>query len=261
LNSKENPLAQAPLSAVVITRNAATQLEACLASVAFAQETLVVDSGSTDGTVALARARGARVIEHEWLGYGRQKQFAVAQAAHDWVLCIDADERVSEPLRAAIVAELAAPRGYVYAMARCNQFMGRWLRHGEGYPDWNTRLFHRQHARWSDDAVHEHVLTTASVGRLAGDLMHESAETLERYLDKQNRYTTLQAERMLADGRDAGALQMLFSPVVRFLKFYVFRLGFLDGVPGLVHIAIGCMNSFNKYAKLRSLRRDAARRA
>jgi len=247
----------AALSAVVITRNAANQLEACLASVAFAQETLVVDSGSTDGTVERARARGARVIEHEWLGFGRQKQFAVAQAAHDWVLCIDADERVSAPLRASIVAELAAPRGHVYAMARCNRFMGRWLRHGEGYPDWNTRLFHRQHARWSDDAVHEHVLTTASVGRLAGDLLHESAETLERYLDKQNRYTTLQAERMLADGRDAGALQMLFSPVVRFLKFYVFRLGFLDGVPGLVHIAIGCMNSFNKYAKLRALRAES----
>jgi glycosyltransferase involved in cell wall biosynthesis len=249
------------LSAVVITRDAAGQLAACLASLAFAQEILVVDSGSTDGTVELAKVHGAHVIEHAWLGYGRQKQLAVTKAAHDWVLCLDADERVSDELRASIVAELAAPRGFVYAMPRCNQFLGRWLRHGEGYPDWNTRLFHRGHASWSDDPVHEHVLTTHPVIRLAGDLMHESAETLERYLDKQNRYTTLQAERMLADGRDASALQMVFSPLVRFLKFYVFRLGFLDGVPGLVHIAIGCMNSFNKYAKLRALRRDAARRA
>jgi glycosyltransferase involved in cell wall biosynthesis len=239
---------------IIITRDAASQLEACLASAAFAQEILVVDAGSTDGTVELARARGARVVSHAWLGFGRQKQFAVSQAAHDWVLCLDADERVSDGLRASIVAELAAPRGFVYAMPRCNRFMGRWLRHGEGYPDWNTRLFHRAHARWSDDTVHEHVLTTASVVRLAGDLMHESAESLERYLDKQNRYTTLQAERMLADGQDVGVLHMIFSPVVRFLKFYVFRLGFLDGVPGLVHIGIGCMNSFNKYAKLRALR-------
>jgi glycosyltransferase involved in cell wall biosynthesis len=247
----------APLSAVVITLNAASQLDACLASVAFAEEILVVDSGSTDGTVELAQARGARVIQHEWLGYGRQKHFAVTQAAHDWVLCLDADERVSDELRNSIAAELAAPRGFVYSMARCNRFMGRWLRHGEGYPDRNTRLFHREHARWSDDPVHEHVLTTAPVVQLAGDLMHESAESLERYLDKQNRYTTLQAERMLADGRDAGALHLVFSPLVRFFKFYVFRLGFLDGVPGLVHISIGCMNSFHKYAKLRELKRTA----
>jgi glycosyltransferase involved in cell wall biosynthesis len=240
---------------VIITLNAAGQLAACLDSIAFAQEILVVDSGSTDGTVELARARGAKVLTHQWLGFGRQKQFAVAQAAHDWVLCVDADERVSDALRASILAELEAPRGFVYSMPRCNRFMGRWLRHGEGYPDPNTRLFHRAHASWSDDPVHEHVLTTASVIRLSGDLMHESAESLERYLDKQNRYTTLQAERMLADGRGAGALHLVFSPIVRFLKFYVFRLGFLDGVPGLVHIAIGCMNSFNKYAKLRALKK------
>jgi glycosyltransferase involved in cell wall biosynthesis len=247
-----------PLSAVVITRDAARQLEDCLASVAFAQEILVVDSGSTDGTVELARARGAKVVTHQWLGFGRQKQFAVSQAAHDWVLCLDADERVSDALRASIVAELAAPRGFVYSMPRCNRFLGRWLRHGEGYPDWNTRLFHRAHGSWSDDPVHEHVLTTVPVLRLAGDLMHESAESLERYLDKQNRYTTLQAERMLADGRTAGVTDLLFSPLVRLFKFYVFRLGFLDGVPGLVHIAIGCMNSFNKYAKLIALRREKA---
>jgi glycosyltransferase involved in cell wall biosynthesis len=245
------------LSAVVITRDAAGQLGPCLASLAFAQEILVVDSGSTDGTVELAQAHGAHVIEHAWLGYGRQKQLAVAKAAHDWVLCLDADERVSDELRASIVAELAAPRGFVYAMPRCNQFLGRWLRHGEGYPDWNTRLFHRAHASWSDDPVHEHVLTTHPVIRLIGDLMHESAETLERYLDKQNRYTTLQAEKMLAEGRTAGGFALLFSPLARFFKFYVVRLGFLDGLAGLVHISIGCMNSFMKYAKLIALRKAA----
>jgi glycosyltransferase involved in cell wall biosynthesis len=243
------------LSAVVITHNAASQIDPCLASVAFAEEILVVDSGSTDGTVELARRRGARVIDHAWLGFGRQKQFAVSQAAHDWVLCLDADERVSDDLRASIVAELGSPRGFVYAMPRCNRFLGRWLRHGEGYPDLNTRLFHRAHARWSDDPVHEHVLTTQSVIRLRGDLLHESAETLERYLDKQNRYTTLQAEKMLAEGRSAGALALVFSPLARFVKFYLVRLGFLDGVAGLVHISIGCMNSFMKYAKLIALRK------
>jgi glycosyltransferase involved in cell wall biosynthesis len=243
------------LSAVIITQNAASQLGACLDSVAFADEILVVDSGSGDGTRELARARGARVLEHAWLGFGPQKQFAVEAAAHDWVLCIDADERVSPALREAIVRELTAPRGRVYAVARCNRFLGRWLRHGEGYPDWSLRLFHRGHARWSDDPVHEKVLTREAPQRLAGDLMHDSAETLEKYLDKQNRYTSLQAEMLRAAGRRATLAHIALSPVLRFVKFYVLRLGFLDGAPGLVHIAIGCMNSFTKYAKLLALER------
>jgi hypothetical protein len=142
-------------------------------------------------------------------------------------------------------------------MPRCNRFLGRWLRHGEGYPDWSVRLFHRAHARWSDDAVHEKIVTGQPVVRLHGDLLHDSAETLEKYLDKQNRYTTLQAELLRSAGRRASVAQLLLSPALRFVKFYLVRLGFLDGVPGLVHIAIGCMNTFNKYAKLKALEREA----
>ncbi len=248
-----------PLSAVIIARDAARQIDACLASLAFADEIVVVDSGSTDDTRERARLRGARVIEQAWLGFGPQKQFAVSQAAHDWVLCIDTDERVSDPLRDAILAELCAPRASVYAMPRCNRFMGRWLRHGEGYPDWNVRLFHRGRARWSDDLVHEHVVTGQRIDRLAGDLLHESADSLERYLDKQNRYTTLQAERIAATGVRPGALASVLRPVFRFLKMYVLRLGFLDGFPGLVHIGIGCWNTFVKNVKARALL-DAAPR-
>jgi glycosyltransferase involved in cell wall biosynthesis len=244
------------LSAVIITKNAASSLGECLASVAFADEIVVVDSGSSDGTRALAKERGARVIEHDWLGFGPQKQLAVDAAAHDWVLCVDADERVSPALREAIARELAAPRAHVYALARCNRFLGRWLRHGEGYPDWSVRLFHRAHARWSDDPVHEKVVSEAPATKLAGDLLHDSAETLERYLDKQNRYTTLQAQTLRSAGRRATVLHLALAPAFRFVKFYVLRLGFLDGAPGLVHIAIGCMNSFNKYAKLMALERS-----
>jgi glycosyltransferase involved in cell wall biosynthesis len=246
-----------PLSVAIIARNAASQLDGCLASVAFADEIVVVDSGSTDGTVELAARRGARVIAKEWLGFGPQKQFAVASASNDWVLCLDADERLSDTLRESILDELKAPRGLVYAMPRCNRFLGRWLRHGEGYPDWSVRLFHRAHARWSDDAVHEKIVTGQPVVRLHGDLLHDSAETLEKYLDKQNRYTTLQAELLRSAGRRASVAQLLLSPALRFVKFYLVRLGFLDGVPGLVHIAIGCMNTFNKYAKLKALERGA----
>ena len=245
------------LSVALITRNAAAQLERCLESVAFAEEVVVVDSGSTDGTLELAARHGARVIQKEWLGFGAQKQFAVEAASHDWVLCVDADERVSRELREQITEELKAPRGFVYAMPRRNRFLGRWLKHGEGYPDWSVRLFHRAHARWSGELVHEKVLTRSPVLRLSGDLLHDSAETLEKYLDKQNRYTSLQAESMRVAGHRASALQLVLSPLLRFIKFYVLRLGFLDGVPGLVHVAIGCMNSFNKYAKLKALERAA----
>lgn len=239
-----------PLSVVIITRDAGSQIGACLASVEFADEKLIVDSGSVDDTLLIARSHGARILEQKWLGFGRQKQFAVDAALNDWVLCLDADEMVSEPLKSAILNEMASPQGTAYEMARCNRFLGRWLRHGEGYPDWSLRLFHRAHARWSDDPVHEKVVSSAPARKLRGDLLHDSAESLEKYLEKQNRYTSLQAAQLMAAGRNAGVFRLLASPALRFFKFYVIRLGFLDGLPGLIHVCIGCMNSFNKYAKL-----------
>ncbi len=245
-----------PLSVVLITQNAAAQLADCLASVAFADEVVVVDSGSSDGTREVAERYGARVVNKAWLGFGRQKQFAVEQAAHDWVLCLDADERVSPELAASLVRALQAPETPVYRMARCNRFLGRWLRHGEGYPDWSLRLFDRRAARWSDDPVHEKVIATGEVGTLQGDLLHESAESLDSYLAKQNRYTTLAAKEALAAGRRASVAQLLLSPILRFIKFYFLRCGFLDGLPGLVHILIGCQNSFLKYAKMLAMQGD-----
>jgi glycosyltransferase involved in cell wall biosynthesis len=249
-------MARSPLSAVLIARNAASQLPASLAALAFCDEIVVVDSGSDDDTRAIAQRHGARVIEQAWLGFGPQKQFAVGQAQHDWVLCIDADERVSDELRTGIVAELAAPKYDAYRFPRCNRFMGRYLRHGEGYPDWSLRLFDRRQARWSDDAVHERVITEAVVGELRGDLLHDSAETLAHYLAKQDRYTSLAAVEALARGKRATLLHLLLSPLVRFVKFYFVRVGFLDGLPGLVHILVGCRNSHMKYAKMRAILKE-----
>jgi len=248
-----------PVSAVLITRNAAATLDACLESLAFAAEIVVVDSGSTDDTVEIAARRGARVVQKEWLGFGRQKQYAVDQAKHDWVLCLDADERVSPELAASIAQALATPVSPVYRMARRNRFLGRWLAHGEGYPDWSPRLFNRLNARWSDDLVHEKVLYALTPGTLDGDLLHDSSDDLATYLDRQNRYTTLAARQAYELGRSANVLHLLFSPVVRFFKFYILRLGFLDGVPGLLHISIGCMNSYLKYAKLLELHKAEGR--
>ena len=245
-----------PLSVVLITFNAGQQLADCLESVSFAEDIVVVDSASTDDTVEIAVRYRARVLQHEWQGFGPQKNFAVRQARYDWVLCIDADERVSPELALAIQTELSASQYHAYQLARCNRFMGRWLRHGEGYPDWILRLFNRQYAQWSDDTVHEKVLYQGEIGKLHGDLLHDSADSLDAYLTKQNRYTTLQAQTLYTEGKKASPLHLLLSPMLRFIKFYIVRLGFLDGVAGLVHIAIGCINSFHKYAKLLALQRQ-----
>jgi glycosyltransferase involved in cell wall biosynthesis len=252
-DAMSDPLPRLALSLVVVAHDAGKELADCLASAAFAAEAIVIDSGSRDDTVEIARRFGARVIEQPWLGYGPQKNFAVAQAAHDWVLCLDVDERVSPELERSIRAAMRDPRHAAYAMARRNRFLGRWLAHGEGYPDWNVRLFDRRHAKWSEDVVHEHVLADASVGRLCGDLLHASAESLDGYIAKQNRYTTLQAEAMHARGERFSSVRLVLSPLARFLRFYLLRAGFLDGSAGLVHIAIGSFASFCKYAKLRAL--------
>ena len=246
-----------PLTVAVIALNAGSQIGPCLASAGFADEILVVDSGSTDDTVEVARRHGARVETKEWLGFGRQKQHAVAIARNDWVLCLDADERVSEDLARSIRAALASRRYHAYRMARRNRFLGRWLAHGEGYPDWTVRLFHRAHAGWSNDEVHEAVLTTVEVGRLDGDLLHDSAEDIATYMVKQNRYTTLHAEALFSQGVRAGYWRLAASPLMRFIKFYILRFGFLDGGPGFAHVVIGCNNTFHKYLKLIELEKSS----
>lgn len=249
------PIDKISLSVVIIAKNAATQIGACIDSVSFADEVLVVDSGSEDETRAIADVKGCRLIEKEWLGFGRQKQFAVGEAKHDWVLCLDVDERVSPELAGSIRAAMAAPGFKAYRMARRNRFLGKWLTHGEGYPDWSLRLFHRAHASWSNDEVHEAVITTVDVGTLQGDLLHDSAEDVSTYLAKQNRYSSLHAEALYQQGVRAGYLKLLLSPLARFIKFYFIRLGFLDGGPGFAHVAIGCFAAFAKYAKLIELSR------
>jgi glycosyltransferase involved in cell wall biosynthesis len=241
---------KAPVSVVIIALNAARQIEPCLKSVEFADEVLVVDSGSQDETRAIAEVAGARVVEKEWLGFGRQKQFAVGTAKHDWVLCLDVDERVSPELAAGLRVAMANPDHFAYRMARRNRFLGRWLAYGEGYPDWSLRLFHRAHASWSNDEVHETVITTVDVGTVRGDLMHDSAEDVTSYLAKQNRYSSLHAQALYSQGVRAGYLRLFVSPLARFIKFYFLRLGFLDGGPGFAHVAIGCFAAFAKYAKL-----------
>jgi glycosyltransferase involved in cell wall biosynthesis len=253
-NTAEDKL---PITVAIIAHNAGRQIGPCLASVGFADEILVVDSGSSDDTAQVALRHGARVETKEWLGFGRQKQHAVSIARNDWVLCLDTDERVSERLARSIRTALSSRRYKAYRMPRRNRFLGAWLAHGEGYPDWTLRLFHRSSASWSNDEVHEAVLTTAQVGRLDGDLLHDSAEDIATYAAKQNRYTTLHAEALFNQGVRASSWRLIASPLARFVKFYFFRLGFLDGGPGFAHIVIGCHSTFLKYLKLIELERGA----
>lgn len=252
-------MSEVPATATIIVLNESRNIVPCIKSVDFFDEVLVIDSGSTDGTAELARSAGATVLENPWPGYGPQKQFALEHARNDWIFSLDADERVSEELRDVIIALFAGEPGAAgYSINRRNHFMGRPLRHGEGYPDWCLRLFSRTCGGWSSDPVHERVLLQGRIDRLAGDLDHYSEGSLAEYLSKQNSYTTLQARHLHNKGRRSSLFKLTTSPIVRFFKFYVLRLGFLDGVPGLVHICIGCFNSFCKYAKLRELDQTAS---
>lgn len=169
------------------------------------------------------------------------------------MLCLDADEYLSDGLRESMFRLFQSePSHKAYRFARCNLFLGRFLRHGEGYPDWSLRLFNKRAANWTEDLVHEKVEGQGGrlkVGTLSGDLMHESCESVARYIEKQNSYTTIQAERMIAAGKSVSKARILFSPAVRFFKYYFLKLGFLDGFPGFVHISIGCFTVFLKYVK------------
>ncbi len=247
-----------PVSAVIITLNAERLLDKCLSSVSFCNEIVVVDSGSTDRTLEIARKHGARIIHQEWLGFGPQRQFATEQASYDWILSIDSDEWVSEELQKSIEQYLIAPKNTAVKFCRRNRFMGKWLRHGEGYPDWTARLFNRTSSHWSHDSVHERLCTQGIVDSLKGDLMHESEDGIRRYLDKQIAYSVLSARKLWKRGKRAGATRILLSPLMRFVRFYFLRLGFLDGKEGLVHITIGCIATAIKYIELIELSKPKA---
>lgn len=249
-----------PVSAVIITLNEAGNIRRCLDSLGFCGEVIVVDSGSDDGTPGIAESMGARVVHQEWLGFGPQKHFAVQQAAHDWVLCLDADEWVSEELARSIRALFqSSPDCRAYRMPRRNILLGRALRHGGGYPDAKLRLFDRRHAQWNRAMVHEQVETAATVGMLQADLMHETAPDLAAAMAKWARYAAMQAAAMHADGRRSGWRRILLSPASRFLKQYVLQQGFRDGLAGFAMAAFSSFFCFFKYLELWRLQVSAGR--
>lgn len=248
------------LSACIITLNEANRIAACLASLSFCDEIVVVDSGSTDGTRELATAAGARVIERTFEGYRAQKAFAVAQTSHDWVLCLDADERVTPALRESI--EAARNDGFIdaagYRFARATEYFGAFLRHGNAYPDRVLRLFDRRRGGWHGAReVHEHVILDGAVRTLAGDLEHRAYRSLDDQFARLRSYAMMMAEHMHARGRRAHGYNLFVNPCWRFLRGYVLRAGFLDGWRGLLYACIEADYVREKFVRLMCLQRTA----
>ncbi len=226
------------LSVVVITRNEAHNIRDCLASVAFADEWIVLDAGSVDDTVSIAQQYGAQVtVAVDWPGFGPQKNRALALARGRWVLSLDADERVDERLGLAIQAVLQsdpANSNCGYELSRLSSFCGQWMRHGDWYPDRVLRLFQRNQARFSDDAVHERVEFKGTVQRLPGHLLHHTMTSLDDALAKMNRYSTGRAQDKLKQGRHSSLNSALLHGAWAFVRSYMLKRGFLDGRLGLV---------------------------
>lgn len=268
-------MVQSALSVILITRNEATHVAGCLASVGFADEWIVVDSGSTDSTCDIARRCGATVTTtDDWPGFGAQKNRALARARGRWVLSIDADERVTPELAARIREVIAADAsghesssaqpGFdgklaAYEFSRLSNFCGQWMRHGDWYPDRVLRLFRREVGRFSNDQVHERLIVDGNIGRLSGELLHDSMPTLESALDKLNRYSSGRALDQVQTGQRGGLAAALVHGLWAFLRCYILRRGLLDGRLGFVLALYVAEGTYYRYLKLGLLDRPARR--
>lgn len=258
------------LSVVVITRNEASRLNACLEAVRWADEIIVVDSGSTDNTVQIATSLGARVVHHDFTGYGAQKNVALSLATAPWVLSIDADEIVTEALAASIQGVISSPgelyepnhgspgeeHAVAYRFRRRFVFLGKVFRHGSGSVDHPIRLFRRSKARFSDDLVHESLLVDGAIAELSGEMLHHSYETLSQYFQKFDRYTNLAAEQLFTrQSKRSSILTALLQPLY-FVRHYVFGGHILNGWHGFVWSIFSSWYPLVKVAKLEALRRS-----
>jgi glycosyltransferase involved in cell wall biosynthesis len=236
------------LTVTVITRNESANLDAALASVGWADEIVVVDAGSTDDTAAIARRHTDRVEVAGWPGFSAQKNYAASLASHDWILSLDADERVTPALAAEIRALLASdPAARGYRVPRMSFYLGRWIRGTDWYPDFQLRLYDRRAGEWNGRRVHESVRLTGEPGRLRSDLQHYPYRDLSHHLATIDRYTTLAADEMRMEGRRPSLAAVALHPPFAFLRNYVLRGGFRDGGVGFV---VSVLNSYYVFLKL-----------
>jgi glycosyltransferase involved in cell wall biosynthesis len=248
------------VTATLITFNESANVAAALESVRWADEIIVVDAESADDTAAIAGRYTERVIVRPWPGFVDQKNFAASQASHDWILSVDADERVTPALAAEIRALLAAgPSCAGYRVPRVSHYLGRWIRSTDWYPDYQLRLYDRRRAAWAGRYVHESVRAEGPVGRLRADLEHHPYGDVSHHVRTIDRYSSLAARQMLEDGRRAGVLQILLHPWAAFLRNYVLRGGFRDGGPGLIVSLLNAHYVRLKFVKLWEFAREKDR--
>lgn len=242
------------ISVTIIARDEEANIGRALASVDFCAEVLVVDSGSTDRTVEIARSLGATVIHHEWSGYAAQKNFAAAKASHDWILSIDADEAVGPELSASIRGLATKEPDFAgFDFPRLARYCGKWIRHSGWYPDRKVRLYRRDRARWAGDFVHESVVVSGPIGHLDGNLLHYTCDTLQEHCANVERYTDLAAREIVANGQQPTAWKLLLGPPFAFAKSLFFQLGFMDGAAGLTIAWMAAKYVYLKHAKARKI--------
>ena len=253
--------AHAPsLACILIAKNEAGNIVDCLASVAWADERIVIDAESSDRTAELSRAAGARVIVRPWPGFGAQKNYGIDQVGTEWILILDADERVPPALRDELLERIGhwkAGEPVAYEIPRRNFFYGEWVRYAGVYPDYQIRLFRRGYARYNDVPVHENLIVQGPIGKLASPFDHFTERRIRDHFRKFGHYTTLAAQEKASRVRRVGASDLLFRPLVVFVKSYVLKRGYLDGIRGLIVSVFAGMYTFVKYAKLWDMSRPS----
>jgi glycosyltransferase involved in cell wall biosynthesis len=243
------------ISVVVITYNEEKNLARCLASVAgIADEVIVVDSFSTDGTMQIAESFGARFVSRAFDGYAKQKNFATGLAKNDWILSLDADEELSVDLRRSISAIKDDTSTVLFRIPRLTNYCGKWIKHCGWYPDFQGRLYNRRFGAWEEKMVHEFWKPgdeSNNISVLSGDLLHYSFSSIGEHMRKIDKYTELAAREAQTRGRNASVLKVIFSPVWHFISEYFFKMGFLDGYYGFVICRLSAFSAFAKYSKIR----------
>jgi glycosyltransferase involved in cell wall biosynthesis len=241
------------ISAVIITKNEETNIQRCIESVLFADEIIVYDSGSVDQTVSIARKLGAKVSVGDWMGFGPTKRHATSLALNDWILSIDADEEVSADLKSELLKRRENLNPQVgYRLPRLSNYLGQWVRHGGWYPDYQLRLFNRQHCNWNEDVIHEKV-NASSTDTFLSHLNHYVFKNIDHQVQTNNRYSTLQAMDMRRRGKKFSWFHFLTKPYVKFIECYFLKRGFLDGWAGYLIARNAAYSVLLKWAKLKEL--------
>lgn len=237
------------ISAVIIARDEEAKIAEAIASLSFADEVLVVDSGSSDSTVRIAEESGARVIVQPWLGFSKQKQYATDSARHDWILSLDADERISPELASQIgeLVKTGTGQNVAFSIPRLSFYLGRPIRHCGWYPDRQVRLFDRRKCRWNDREIHESVQVSGALGELSEDIHHHSVDGPSHHHQMiGDRYAPMSALQSFKEGKRAGLAHVILSPIATFLRNYVFKAGFADGLPGFAICWFSAHHAFLK---------------